>query len=1234
MHCVYSDDVAGYVKLLPEIQNSGISTEKEDFSSFMSSNMIYCNILHCALLKNAMALASHLIQEGPRELFLTQLEANNSARKRKEAKTCLHIIAEIDNLSLAKKILQRLKDKEKNSMMGRKTNMQVDDRWTREVTWFHVACFHGHKAIVDFCLNNGTKVNDTDSYGETGLFWACKEDHDEVVSMLLKAGADVNLVNISGTPPVYMAVRFGSSRSIKAMMKYKPNLGVKRGLGFETPLILASALGYAEIAEILIAFKADPMEKTSRGETAMHAAASEGWISVMDVLCANNSSSQDMLNCQTKTKETPLHYAVKNKQEQAAQYLIHKGADISVRNQQGADIWQLAVASHSCSMLSTLLQAVGQQNWDNKVSPLHLVAETPDSSEELRIIKDSGMDMSTRDPEGNTYLHIAAKHCNMSVLQDGVGIISADIQNCSGNTALHEAAKAGHLPAVELLLKVCRLAKVNNNGDTALHSAVKSPAASADVVNVIVTRMLRTRSFQVVNEKNASGNTALHQAAKYNRPEVIKHLTMISPSKLNKDGDNPLHIAAHLGNIEVLIEILKYFEYEMDINQRTADGETLLHLLAKGGYVETIQVVIDYGIDLAIQDETGNTFLHDLAEQAGSDPDNFEKYNSVFDEVVKGALKWWCRFKNITIIDEDSEESLRRRKWAVLYLRSEIINNDSLTALQLAVKHGATALVEHMIKVPLLFVNKVGKDYQFDLTDLVPDTLVHKHDSKALMPAIRSFQRYKTKVEEESGIPLTSELATREPAKGEPATDIPEVCQVQLKTVRASLLEIIVSKRPLSVANVLLDIEPVKMVADNYWTQYQVIASFMLLLHIIYMSLLSAFAIPAIQTSSVPQNLTSVNATSTTKDQSNEWFALFLVWPIALFIQEAYFIVIRCYRLIKRLDISEPAFDEMRSDPKQVLSVPDAIVALLVYYMPHVVRITFSVLVFVWWDLHMKASGKQGILLCYIMLIGWLNTISLTRTFRPMHSFTIMLRNIFIKDVLRFLFLYVFILLAFGFGFYCLVRLSPQVYTEFGGPEEIFYQTFGMLLGAGDMMVENVEDKYKAAGYSPVHFKVIYLIYALVTVVVLLNILIAMMNDSYGDIRSKEGQSFRVTSIQSAIEFEKAVPLLPRIFRAIRTKKQHMCYNMEDSRWYMTVSTSDSQSSQDMSEQERMLHVLSIKVDRIATQQQAMLSTIGSLASRVLYLEKGITSAEEQPTIVRGNTAAPVFRPDVYDFRR
>ena len=49
-----------------------------------------------------------------------------------------------------------------------------------------------------------------------------------------------------------------------------------------------------------------------------------------------------------------------------------------------------------------------------------------------------------------------------------------------------------------------------------------------------------------------------------------------------------------------------------------------------------------------------------------------------------------------------------------------------------------------------------------------------------------------------------------------------------------------------------------------------------------------------------------------------------------------------------------------------------------------------------------------------------------------MHTFSVMLKYIVLRDITRFLIMYVFVLLGFGFAFHALFQLSPTIAGPLG----------------------------------------------------------------------------------------------------------------------------------------------------------------------------------------------------------
>merc|ERR1719411_702369 len=62
-----------------------------------------------------------------------------------------------------------------------------------------------------------------------------------------------------------------------------------------------------------------------------------------------------------------------------------------------------------------------------------------------------------------------------------------------------------------------------------------------------------------------------------------------------------------------------------------------------------------------------------------------------------------------------------------------------------------------------------------------------------------------------------------------------------------------------------------------------------------------------------------------------------------------------------------------------------------------------------------------------------------------------------------------------------------------------------------------------------------------------------MMSDSYSDVVSKEGTTWRVSSVKLALYIEKSMPFLPAFFKLIQIKKIPMKQDEKSGRWIMML---------------------------------------------------------------------------------
>ncbi len=174
------------------------------------------------------------------------------------------------------------------------------------------AAFEGDlKRVRELLTKNPDLLNAT-GQGGTPLCAATLLARKEVIELLLSKGADANL------PTQQYLVPKGDDKQM-----LKP-LSV-------TPLHLAAYQGYAEIARILLAAKANPSATSEDGTTPLHTAAAYDRTEVVKVLIAGKAD----LNARDKDEATPLHYAADQGKPGTYVALVAAGTDVDAVAQKG-----------------------------------------------------------------------------------------------------------------------------------------------------------------------------------------------------------------------------------------------------------------------------------------------------------------------------------------------------------------------------------------------------------------------------------------------------------------------------------------------------------------------------------------------------------------------------------------------------------------------------------------------------------------------------------------------------------------------------------------------------------------------------------------------------------------------------------------------------------------------------------------------------------------------------------
>ena len=142
-----------------------------------------------------------------------------------------------------------------------------------------------------------------------------------------------------------------------------------------------------------------------------------------------------------------------------------------------------------------------------------------------------------------------------------------------------------------------------------------------------------------------------------------------------------------------------------------------MHLATKYMSLEIVEYLIKHGANLAAQDKTGNTPLHDLIDKAASDMAHMDDYISVWHVFIQNVVFWWCSEFNLTRPYKSSEDYSIYQRDAVYYLRSEVPNKQKLSIIQLAAARGLVDFVKEMIWVEGVFMKQINLESSQDLSE-------------------------------------------------------------------------------------------------------------------------------------------------------------------------------------------------------------------------------------------------------------------------------------------------------------------------------------------------------------------------------------------------------------------------------------------------------------------------------------------------------------------------------------
>jgi ankyrin repeat protein len=153
---------------------------------------------------------------------------------------------------------------------------------------------------------------------------AVRDGERETVRSLLKDGADVNAAQGDGMTALHWSALANDVSTADMLLVAGANWKATTRLGANTPLILASRSGHAEMVETLLNAGADANQGTSTGTTPLMLAAASGSADAVRMLLARKA---DVNARESLRGETALMFAAASNRAAVAELLLSNGAD-------------------------------------------------------------------------------------------------------------------------------------------------------------------------------------------------------------------------------------------------------------------------------------------------------------------------------------------------------------------------------------------------------------------------------------------------------------------------------------------------------------------------------------------------------------------------------------------------------------------------------------------------------------------------------------------------------------------------------------------------------------------------------------------------------------------------------------------------------------------------------------------------------------------------------------------
>ena len=549
--CMYNESIPIYTLAADGRLEELKSTIKQHDLTLTETDSRGNTLLHHAVSHNQLLVMSFLIDNG------VSLNAGNN-----DGNTALHLAAEKDfpeacHLLLLNGACDSILNNHKWTALhltaqGRnealKAILDHPIEYTpvgyRSRTPVHVICEHDNiEGLIVFyskfistlsCTkSNELRLCSTDDSGLTPLHLAARKNSHRCLDFIIQKCKDfgqttedvLGFIDEENSTPLHAAVDSCNSKTVEVLLKHGASPIISRG-SLIPPLHLACSQGRSAMVRMMVEHAGPEIitHTDQQKKTPLHHCALSIHSSCMIPFLLDRGKGVISIDAQDVKGHTPLHSAVSSANLAGTKELLSYGANPLVKDNKGLNALHLALSRKRRVVVNALLELpcapeLIRHTCCRGYSAIHHALNVGHEEVIPKMLAALQFEVQkTKDEEGNSYLHIAARKGNAKALKALLDVPEVhkmlNEPNNSGQTPLHAAACGGHGRCIDLLLNNGAMFHKALNGETAFMIACKK--GFTDCAKLL----LQAHPCQVCMIDD-QGNTPLHAAAQSKTPSLI-----------------------------------------------------------------------------------------------------------------------------------------------------------------------------------------------------------------------------------------------------------------------------------------------------------------------------------------------------------------------------------------------------------------------------------------------------------------------------------------------------------------------------------------------------------------------------------------------------------------------------------------------------------------------------------------------------------------------------------------